>query len=230
MITVDFETLQIEARPKYPPEPVGVAIKWNESRADYYAWGHPSGNNSTRAEAAALLESAWQSGEALIFHNAKFDMDVAETRFGLPRLPWDRVHDTMFLAFLADPHSAAISLKPLAERYLGLPPAERDEVYEWLRVHGVITAAQKSPGAFIAQCDGEVVGRTPGEIWVSPRTVGSLRQASPSASPGRFMPTPSRRTRAASDCPRGCSLPEARFQFPTLVGKHLPISVIQFSR
>ena len=36
---------------------------------------------------------------------------------------------------------------------------ERDEVYEWLRAHGVITAAQKSPGAFIAQCDGEVVGR-----------------------------------------------------------------------
>lgn len=159
MVTVDFETAAIEARPKYPPEPVGVAIKLGAEQSKYFAWGHPSGNNCTRAEAMAALDACWNGGEPVLFHNAKFDMDVAETHCGMPRLPWDRMHDTMFLAFLSDPHSSTISLKPLAERYLSAPPTERDEVYEWLRSHGVITAAQKSPGAFIAQCDGEVVAR-----------------------------------------------------------------------
>ena len=158
MITIDFETQAIEERPKYPPEPVGVAIKYESNPSRYYAWGHPTGNNCTRAEAMTALERAWLSGEDLLFHNAKFDMDVAEIRCDMPRLAWDQVHDTMFLAFLADPHSSTISLKPLAERYLGLPPEEQDEVAGWLRAHGVITAKQ-GPGAFISQAPGDVAGR-----------------------------------------------------------------------
>jgi len=158
VITIDFETQAIEERPKYPPEPVGVAIKYESNPSRYYAWGHPTGNNCTRAEAMTALERAWLSGEDLLFHNAKFDMDVAEIRCDMPRLAWDQVHDTMFLAFLADPHSSTISLKPLAERYLGLPPEEQDEVAGWLRAHGVITAKQ-GPGAFISQAPGDVAGR-----------------------------------------------------------------------
>lgn len=157
MITIDFETEAIEGRPTYPPKPVGVAIKYGSQPAEYLAWGHPSGNNSTIAKAKAALKKAWDSGADLLFHNAKFDMDVAETHFKLPRLSWRRIHDTMFLLFLKDPHSNTISLKPAAERYLGQKPEEQDAVAAWLRAHGVITAAQR-PGAFISQAPGDVVG------------------------------------------------------------------------
>src|SRR5512147_1728708 len=63
----------------------------------------------------------------------------------------------MFLLFLQDPHASSLSLKPSAERLLGLPPDERDAVAEWLIANGKI-AKNQDPGAFIAQAPGDVVG------------------------------------------------------------------------
>lgn len=158
MITVDFETEAIEDRPKYPPRPVGVAIKRDDAPAEYLAWGHPSGNNSTLERAKEALGAIWAGPEGLLFHNAKFDLDVARGHFGLPLPPAQRIHDTMFLLFLHDPHSSTISLKPSAERLLGWKPEEQDAVAEWLWSHGVIPRTVKA-GPYIARCDGGVVGR-----------------------------------------------------------------------
>lgn len=155
MVTIDFETQAIEGRPKYPPVPVGVAIKYEHGESYYLSWGHPTGNTSHLSQAAKHLERIWESGEEVLFHNASFDLDVAETHFKLPRLPWQLINDTMFLLFLNDPHGE-LSLKPASERLLDLPPDEQDAVAAWLRSHGVITAKQK-PGAFIAQAPGDVV-------------------------------------------------------------------------
>jgi hypothetical protein len=58
---VDFETHAIGRRPKYPPEPVGVAIALPGRKARYLAWGHPVGNNCTEEQAQARA----QVGEAL---------------------------------------------------------------------------------------------------------------------------------------------------------------------
>lgn len=157
-VTVDFETEAIEDRPKYPPVPVGVSIKWPGQAARYYAWGHPSGNNSTLEKAKRALLDVWESGREVLFHNAKFDLDVAEVHLGLPMLPWHRVHDTLYLLFLKDPHALDLKLKPSAERILGMPPEEQDAVKDWLVAHGVITKAQDA-GPYIAKCDGKVVAR-----------------------------------------------------------------------
>lgn len=135
IVTIDFETMPARARPHYPPEPVGVSIKFGEQPSTYYAFGHPEGNNAEWSHVAGMLRGIWRSDAELVFHNAKFDLAICYEKFGLPELPWSRVHDTMFLAFLADPHARALGLKDLAEDLLGQPPEERDAVAEWIWEH-----------------------------------------------------------------------------------------------
>ena len=168
-ITIDFETHGIEGRPAYPPVPVGVSIKYPGKEPKYYGWGHPSENNCTYPEALANLHKAWKVGESegFLFQNGKFDTDVAETHMGLPIPAWDKIHDTLFLLFLDDPHQKELGLKPSSERLLKMPPEERDEVGEWLvenqPVPGVkISLSQKSEhyfGRYIAWAPGSLVGR-----------------------------------------------------------------------
>lgn len=168
-VVVDFETFGIEGRPHYPPVPVGVSVKYPGKKPRYYAWGHPTGNNCTWDEAHCALHDAWRTAEradGVLFQNGKFDVDVGEVHFGLPRLPWDKYHDTMFLLFLDDPHQKELALKPAAERLLGMPPDERDAVEDWLVDHqpvpGVkVSRSKSSPhyaGRYIAFAPGDVVG------------------------------------------------------------------------
>lgn len=134
-VVIDFETWRIEARPAYPPRPVGVSIKWPDLPSRYYAWGHASDNNCTEAEAKAALLDALDSPHFLLFHNAKFDIDVLCVWLGIelrdPRLHWTRLHDTSFLAFLCDPHARSHGLKALAEQHLNWPAEEKDEIALW---------------------------------------------------------------------------------------------------
>ena len=153
MYTADFETLAISG-PGQPPKPVGVAIMKDGRRPRYYAWGHPTGNNCTMEEAGRVLKDIW--GGPLLFHNAAFDLSVAEKWFGLP-VPTG-IHDTMFQLYLIDPHADTISLKPAAEKHLGMPPEEQDAVRDWLIDHGVVRKGQKDWGAYISQAPGGLVG------------------------------------------------------------------------
>lgn len=156
--TIDFETMPILARPEYPPVPVGVSIKVGK-KVQYYAWGHPSKNNCSKRDAVRALREVWDSDAPIVFHNAKFDLDVAYTHLGLPALPWERVHDTMFLLFLDDPHSPDLKLKPAAERLLGEPPTERDELKEWILAHKA-----QIPFAFKPKDWGSAIAWTPGDL------------------------------------------------------------------
>lgn len=167
MITVDFETHAIANRPNFPPAPVGVSIKYGRQSSRYYAFGHLSGgNNCDEATARGALAEAWQTGESLLFHNASFDLSVAYEKWDLPLPAWDRVHDTMFLAFLLDPHARSNGLKPLAEAWLNWPPEERDAVAEWIwdhRAQILNATGEKVPskvrtGAFIWCAPGDLVG------------------------------------------------------------------------
>ena len=157
--TIDFETAAIERRPKYPPVPVGFSImKAGERKPTYHRWGHPTGNNTTKQAARAVLLDSWKSGRTLLFHNAKFDVDVAEEHMGMPRLSWERYHDTLYLLFLHDPHAMSLSLKPAAERILGMAPEERDAVADWLIDNGIIKKNQRGKaGAYISVAPGDVV-------------------------------------------------------------------------
>jgi DNA polymerase I-like protein with 3'-5' exonuclease and polymerase domains len=169
-ITVDFETKPIERRPYYPPEPVGVSIQLPGRSIDYYAWGHPSGNNCTRAYAKRMLTWIWKSGEPLLMHNGKFDTDVAEVHFGVPRIDPLRIHDSMFLSFLFNPHAKSFGLKQLAHEILGMSPKERDTLLYWLVEHqeelrrdGIIPATERNlsvgnAGKWICAAPGDRVG------------------------------------------------------------------------
>src|SRR5258708_1404165 len=133
VICYDFESKPIQQMPDYPPYPVGVSIRWpGESRSTYWAFGHPSHNNCDEAMARGELERAWKSGLPMLAHHQKFDYAVATEKWGLPKLPWYRLEDSMFLAYLYDPHSRAIGLKELAESLLNWPPEERDELADWV--------------------------------------------------------------------------------------------------
>lgn len=159
LVVVDFETEGIEARPDYPPKPVGVSIL-KDGVAKYYAWGHPEGNNCSYEEAHAALKEVWESDAAMVFHNAQFDLSVGIEKMGLAVPEWNRVHDTMILAFLNNPHSESLALKDLAESLCDVAPVERDEVREWIleNVPGASKAKTKW-GAHISKAPGDLVGR-----------------------------------------------------------------------
>ena len=203
--TVDFETFGIESRPDYPPVPVGVSIKKWGKPSRYYAWGHLSQNNCTITEAKAALAEAWANPDGVLFQNGKFDVDVAEVHMGLPQPAWDKIHDTMFLLFLDDPHSRRLGLKPAAEKYLGLPPDESDAVADWLVKNQPITNVRigkgknsKEPaGKYIAYAPGNLVGtyangdsdRTEGifkKLW--PQVITQKKMKEPYQREQRLMP------------------------------------------
>lgn len=164
----DFETKGIEDRPKYPPEPVGVALRApGEKRGRYYAWGHASDNNCTPEQGRRALGEALAKGIP-VCHNGKFDHDVADTHLGLP-LPADHksYEETEFLAFLADPYSPSLSLKPLAERYLGKEHVARDELRDWILAN--VPECKGKPktwrgwAGYIWRAPGSLVGRYAGD-------------------------------------------------------------------
>ena len=178
--TIDFETHGIEARPDYPPKPVGVSIKRWGKKPRYYAFDHVvphhrpdlagahRWNDSTREEAVAALKEAYANPDGVLFQNGKFDLDVAEVHLGLKPPPWYQVYETVFLLFLDDPNAKTVGLKSAAAKYLGMPPDEQDALAGWLvanqPVEGIrITRATgktaKYPfGRYIAHAPGDVVG------------------------------------------------------------------------
>lgn len=155
--TVDFETDGIARRPDYPPVPCGVALKYGHTKK-YLAWRHESENNCTRARAIRELKKIWHS-HSLIFHNAAFDIEVAMKHFGLS-WPKQEFHDTLILAYLHDPRDQDMGLKPLADKYLDMPPDEQEELKQWILDN--IPEARRKPsswGAYIQKAPGKLVGK-----------------------------------------------------------------------
>lgn len=164
-ITIDFETFGIVGNPLVnPPRPVGVAVWVPGEEPAYLAWGHPVENNCTWNTALEYLNRIFESGKPLLFHNAGFDLSVAVEEWCNLHVPWydkdlwKRFHDTMYLLFLADPYASTLSLKPSADRYLGMAATEQNELYDWI-VANVAGATRKNAGAFIALAPGDLVGR-----------------------------------------------------------------------
>jgi DNA polymerase I-like protein with 3'-5' exonuclease and polymerase domains len=156
LATIDFETKGIEKRPNYPPEPVGVSIK-TRGKNKYWSWSHPTGNNCTKAQARAELKTHFKNARC-VFHHAAFDIDVAMVHLGLP-VPV-HIEDTLFLAYLIDPRTHSLGLKPLATKFLNMPPDEQDELKNWILEH--VPAAKRKPsswGAYIAEAPGKLVAK-----------------------------------------------------------------------
>ena len=154
----DFETHAIQNRPEYPPKPTSIAIIYPNGLKRFLCWGHPTGNNTTE-EAAKQVVLQTVKDYRSCWHNAKFDTEVLQkwTGYTIPPEDWD---DTMLMAFLCDPHSMSLALKPLGEKLLGLPPEERDAVKDWILAN--VPAAKRKPstwGAYICEAPGDLVGQ-----------------------------------------------------------------------
>ena len=148
MITLDFETEGIVGNPIVnPPRPVGLAVTTQDMSSTYITdWD----------EMLHYWKQCMGSGQDLCFHNAPFDLRVAEHWFGTPFPNWKRIHDTMYLLYLKDPHADSLSLKPSADRYLDLPPEEQDDLKAWILTH-VPQAKASNWGAYICEAPHEVV-------------------------------------------------------------------------
>lgn len=159
LLILDFETKNISDVPDgQAPEPVGMALSRPRDGVRYMAWGHPTGNNCTIQHARAILFAAVERCDTLVCHNIGFDVSVAHQHMGiiLDHLRW---HDTQVMAFHADPHSPSLGLKQLAERYLKMPPEERDAVNDWLIDQKIVRRnAIRQLGANIWQAPGDLVG------------------------------------------------------------------------
>lgn len=156
MIVLDYETMPIEPfRPAYPPQPVGVAIKWGDEPGRYF-----SGD-----EALAEVARAYSSSEPILFHNAKFDMHVAEEKHGMRPLGWRRTHDSMVMAFLNDPYAQKIDLKTLDARYCGGTNADVNEMHAWIMEHkGELEAAYPQYGRVTMKAVGAWIFAVPEEM------------------------------------------------------------------
>ena len=175
-VAVDFETFGIAGRPHYPPVPVSVSIGYPGKPVRFLAWGHVhGGNNCAWAEARAALLEAWAWPDGVLFHNGKFDVDVWEVHFDLPPLPWQQIHDTMFLLFLDSPHALSLGLKESALRLLEWAPDEKDAVTDWLTAHQPIPGVRIGTGAGSKEPAGKYIAYAPGEI-VGPYADGDVRR------------------------------------------------------
>lgn len=148
MITLDFETDPIEGNPLInPPKPCGLAIWRDPANPEYItSW----------EEMTAVWRYSLDSGEDLLFHNAPFDLSVGCRWLGGDWPSWERVHDTVYLVYLANPHADSLSLKPSAEIYLDEPPEERDVLHEWILAN-IKGATPKTAGAYISLAPVELV-------------------------------------------------------------------------
>lgn len=176
IVAIDFETLPIAGRPAYPPPPVGLALHAHGMEARYLSWGHKTGrNNSTEAEAKEALWNVWRDPSAQkLFHHSKFDVAVATERWGFPMLPWDQIDDTLFLAFLLDPHSRSAGLKELAFEHLDMPPDERDGVAIWVQANKrALEAAYPWAGKVQKGKEGAWIFAAPAEL-VEPYACGDV--------------------------------------------------------
>ena len=141
VVAIDFETKRIEARPVYPPEPVGLSITYSSGKSVYMACGHPDGNNCTKADVKRTLKKIYNESIPLC-HNGKFDLEVAEKFFSMPLVPKHGWHDSMLLAFLYNPREWTLKLKYLADKYLDMPPLEQGKLNDWILSH--VFTSQKS--------------------------------------------------------------------------------------
>jgi len=147
MIAVDFETEAIIGNPLiHPPKPVGVSVTWSVKDSKYYVG----------EEMEKICNEIWNTEEELIFHNAPFDLSVARKHFNLPFPNWKRVHDTMYLVFLKNPHAKSLSLKYSADLYLNMPPEEQDKIRDWV-LENVKTVTPKNWGAHISKAPYELL-------------------------------------------------------------------------
>src|ERR1700693_4418757 len=113
MLTIDYETEGIVGNPVYrPPKPVGVSIKVDGEPSKYYAWGHPTGNNSTFEDGRSALRRSLEEHGGYLAHNSPFESAITREYMGWETADPLAVHDTQYDLFLYNPYASTFALKP----------------------------------------------------------------------------------------------------------------------
>lgn len=157
MYSIDFETEAIVEGAACPPRPVGLAIETQDGKTRYYAFGHPEENNCTEEEARAALLAIWDQpfvGQNIL----NFDIPVAQVWWGLPDRDPLLTHDTLFQAFLLNPHAKSLSLKPLCAEWLDMPSTDQETLHQWILKNVPECKGPSQAGAYISKAPGGMVG------------------------------------------------------------------------
>jgi DNA polymerase I-like protein with 3'-5' exonuclease and polymerase domains len=176
MVEVDIESKAIiKGAPIEKATPVGVALGIPKDDGSvqrvYLAWGHPEGNNCTKEEAREVLVRYWD--RPFVTHNGcGFDVPNLTSYFDLPERDPLLTHDTLFAAYLNNPHARSLKLKDLANDLLGIPPDEQQDMYRWILQNVPDCRSIKDCGAYISETPVSLSGpyatgdvyRT-GELW-----------------------------------------------------------------
>lgn len=157
-IEVDIESKKIEKGAPLLPEPVGVALGIPDKERVYLAWGHPSGNNCTKEDARRVIASIWD--RPWLTHNGSiFDVPDLAHHFGLPPRDPLLTDDTLFAAYLHNPHARSLSLKDYADTELGIAPDEQQDLYDWIMANVPDCRSRSQCGAYISEAPADLVGK-----------------------------------------------------------------------
>jgi DNA polymerase-1 len=156
MITVDIESTKIVPGAPLAPRPTGIAIRYPDGETHYWAWGHPSGNNCTESEALDIIMSIWRK-EWLTHNGLGFDVPVLERHFKLPPRDPLLTHDTLFLAYLHNPHARSLSLKDLGNDWLSIPATEQRDLQDWILANVPECKTRSQCGAYISEAPADIV-------------------------------------------------------------------------
>ncbi len=152
---VDFETKPIVTGSPLPPHPVGLAFLEPGGKPEYWAWGHPSGNNSTEDKGRRKYKELCEKYE-IRYHNAPFDYNVGDVH--LKARPIRGFHDSQVAAFLQNPHEPTLELKKICETRYGMRNTEQEELFELIREHVPgISKQRKELGEYISDLPGNLV-------------------------------------------------------------------------
>lgn len=184
MYTLDVESFEIEDGSPCLPEPVGCSIRFPDGHSNYYAWGHPTGNNCTKEDFGVLLRSIWNE-RWLTQNGCNFDVPVLAHHFGLPERDPLLTEDTLFASYLHNPYARSLSLKPLCEDWLGMPPDEQQELYDWIMAY-TDCRSRKSAGAWIAHTPADLCGKY--AVGDTDRTFALWEHVSPLVFPSMLEP------------------------------------------
>jgi len=157
MITLDFETEAIQDFAPLLPKPVGCSLKFDDGPSRYWSWGHPTENNCTMEEFGVVLKEIWDQ-PILTQNGCTFDIPIAEHWFSLPRRDPLLTHDTLFASYLLNPHARSLSLKDLAQDWLGMPPDAQAALNDWIMANTPCSSRKKC-GAYISLAPGNLAGR-----------------------------------------------------------------------
>lgn len=134
ILAIDTETNAKDVRSDPDFRVLGVSFASDNGDADYLPLGHLGTSEETKRLGLSKLRRLVVSARILVFHNAKFDLEVL-SRLGID--VWDRLwFDTMLMQHFIDENLPNKSLEYLGKLHLGEGKEKDEEFTRFVKVFG----------------------------------------------------------------------------------------------